>query len=90
MVIFIKFCLLIHFNIVWSLVCSTVTRLRRAISGLYRSMSENAHNSLTAWYILIRFYILVHFKTDTGMLNGDEASPSISLADFDHLVKMLM
>ena len=24
------------------------------------------------------------------MLNGDEASPSISLAGFDHLVKMLM
>ena len=33
---------------------------------------------------------LIHFNIDTDMLNGDEASPSISLAGFYHLVKMLM
>ena len=50
----------------------------------------NAHNSLTRWYTLIRFCILIHFDIITGMQNGDEASPSISLAGFYHLVKMLM
>ena len=39
---------------------------------------------------MIRFCILIHFNIDTGMLNGDEASPSISLAGFDHLEKLLM
>ena len=51
-------------------------------SGQYRSINENDHNSLTTWYTLIIFCILIHFNIDTDMLNGDEASPSISLAGF--------
>ena len=30
--------------------------------GQSRSFSENAHNSWTAWYILIKFCILIHFN----------------------------
>ena len=50
-------------------------------------LEKNAHNSLTTWYSSIRFCILIHFNIDIDMLNGDEASPSISLANFYHLVK---
>ena len=39
-----------------------------------RSISENAQNSLTTWYTLIRFCILlIHFNIDTDILNGEEA-----------------
>ena len=55
---------------------------------------KNAHNSLTTWYILITFSILIHFNIvycldiDAGMQKGDEAWPSISLAGRGQLAKM--
>ena len=55
-----------------------------------RSISENTYNSLTTLYTLIRFCILIHFNIDTDILNGDKASPTICLAGFYQLVKMLM
>ena len=51
-----------------------------SISPAGRSICENAHNSLTTWYTLIRFCI--HFNIGTDMLNGDEPLPNISLVGF--------
>ena len=38
------------------------------------SVTENVHNPWATWYIWIKFCILI---PAIGMLNGDEASPSI-------------
>ena len=40
------------------------------------SVSDNAHNSLTTWYIWIKLYTCL-FKHCTGMQNRDEAAGSI-------------
>ena len=69
-----------------------VTRLHRASFGRSSSLSENAHNSWTAWYILFKFCncVLMYFEhcLATDMQNVDEASPSIILAGLALLMKM--
>ena len=64
-----------------------------SIDSTGRGRLENAHSSLTAWYVLVKFCILMHFLKpcrDTGMQNGDKASQRISPADHGQLVKMLI
>ena len=56
------------------------------------TLSENAHNSWTAWYILFKFCncVLMYFEhcLATDMQNVYEASPSIILAGLALLMKM--
>ena len=51
-------------------------------------LEKNAQNSCTAWYILIKF-CMVMFKA-SGMQNGDEASLSNILAGRALLMKILI
>ena len=48
------------FNIAQTLVFEMAMRLRRTSFCLVEAFSENAHNSCTVWYILIKFWILIH------------------------------
>ena len=81
-----------YFNILQPLVCKMVTRLHRQSFGRSSTLSENAHNSWTAWYILFKFCnrVLMYFEhcLATDMQNVDEASPSIILAGLALLMKM--
>ena len=59
-------------------------------SGRPWSVSEKALISWIAWYISIKFCILIHLNIVYGMQNGDEASPSFSLAGRCQFVKMFI
>ena len=75
--ILLKFCLPIHFNIVLTLVCKTVTRPLLSIS-LAGHVSENAHNSLTTRYIFIKMCVLLHFKVVFDISNKVKYSSIIT------------
>ena len=81
-----------HVNIVLPLTCVNSFFEGRGFGvhqlGRSKSFRENDHNSLTAWFILIKFRILIQFNI--GMQNSDETSPSICPTSGGHLVKMLI
>ena len=66
--------------------------IHRASFGRSSSSIENAHNSWTAWYIWFKVCILMYIEhcQATGMQNGDEASPRISLAGQALFMKILI
>ena len=50
------------FNIAQTLVFKMAMRFHRASFWLVEVFSENTHNCFTVWYILIKFWILIHLN----------------------------